>query len=90
MNHNDLNVLFTMACDAHNKVDFLNISFVKDQDGGLTSRLFRKETADNGLLHASSFHPELLKKSIPYNQFLHIGRNCTVLRSIFKRKQTAF
>lgn len=64
--HNNSNVFFTMAYDAH-QVDILDISIVKDQEWGLTSRLFWKETAGNSLLHIGSFHPEPLQKSIPYS-----------------------
>lgn len=31
----------------------------------------------NSLVHASSYHPDALKRGLPYSQFLHIRRICT-------------
>ncbi|WP_227643924.1 hypothetical protein, partial [Klebsiella pneumoniae] len=70
------NLFFTMNHDPY-KVDFLDISIMKDTSGRVACKLFRKETAGNTLLHANSFHLEPLKKSIPFSQFLRIKRNCT-------------
>lgn len=76
MNRNNLNLFFTVTYDYH-KVDFLEVSILKDENGTVTSKLFRKDTAGNMLLHANSFHPKSLKKSIPFSQFLRIKSNCT-------------
>lgn len=46
--------------------------------GELYSTLYRKPSAGNSLLHASSSHPEQLINSIPYSQLLRIKRNCTL------------
>lgn len=58
-------------------VNFLDVTIGKNNTGLLTSKLHRKETAGNSLLHATSFHPEALKRSIPYSQYLRVKRNCT-------------
>lgn len=65
-----------MKYDLH-KVDFLDISILKNTEGKITSKLFRKEAAGNTLLHADSFRPTALKKSIPFSQYLRIKCYCT-------------
>lgn len=76
MNQNNFNLFFTMTFDLQ-QVNFLDVTIFKDHTGGLSSRLYRKETAGNTLLHADSFHPDPLKKSIPFSQFLQLRRNCS-------------
>ncbi|XP_040188254.1 uncharacterized protein LOC120920313 [Rana temporaria] len=76
MNINSFNLFFTMSYN-DKEVSFLDIRIFKELDGALGTSLFRKETAGNTLLHAESFHPEVLKKSIPYSQFLRLRRNCS-------------
>lgn len=48
-------------------VNFLDISIFKEADGGIGSKLYRKKTARNQVLHANSFHPMPLKRSINYS-----------------------
>lgn len=60
MNKNNFNLFFTMAHDPK-EVHFLDICICKYSDGKISSKLFRKETAGNMLLHADSFYPEALK-----------------------------
>ena len=57
-------------------IDFLDIR-VEIVDKCLTTRLFRKPTAGNSLLHASSAHPAPLKNSIPYGELVRAKRNCS-------------
>lgn len=52
----------------------LHISIVGDR---LTTCTYRKLTAANTLLQASSHHPDHLVKGIPMGQFLQIHRNCS-------------
>lgn len=44
---------------------------------GLHSRLYRKETACNAILHAHSSHPTHQIDSIPYGEFVRVRRNCS-------------
>lgn len=61
----------------HHRINLLDVIIVKEAGGRLISKLYRKEITGNTLLHAHSFHPEPLKKSIPFSQFLCIKHNCT-------------
>lgn len=68
-----------------NRIEFLDVSIHKDDTGMITSSLYRKPTAGNGILHASSFHPKNLIRSIPFGQYLRVRWNCSD-ESTFKRE----
>lgn len=76
LNTNPFNLTFTMTFHEHT-ITFLDVTIHKQQDGSLTSSLYRKRTSGNSILHATSFHPQLLIRSIPYSQYLRVRRNCT-------------
>lgn len=50
-----------------------------DLSGIITNTLFRKPTAGNSILRADSAHPNALKRSIPFAQYLRIRRICRSL-----------
>ncbi|XP_040212985.1 uncharacterized protein LOC120943646 [Rana temporaria] len=79
LNVNERNLKFTFTASS-DQVTFLDLTILKDGDGRITSSLFRKETAGNTLLHATSAHPTNLLKSIPYAQYLRLRRNCTMTK----------
>ncbi|CAJ0968644.1 unnamed protein product [Ranitomeya imitator] len=58
-------------------VDFLDISIHKGLDGYLSTDVYRKVTATNTLLHATSSHHPQVFKSIPISQFLRMKRICS-------------
>lgn len=77
MNKNDFNLYFTMS---HHKqrIAFLDVEVYRGEGGTLLGKLYRKPTAGNAIMHATSLlHPKALIKSIPYRQYLRIRRNCT-------------
>lgn len=76
MNQNKFNLYFTMTFN-DTSITFLDLSIRKSMDGPPSSGLFRKETAGNTILHASSSHPKPLVLSIPYEQYLRLRRNCS-------------
>lgn len=53
MGQNSFNLSFTFNC-ATDKITFLDVTIFKDDQGNLSSGLFRKPTAGNTILHASS------------------------------------
>ncbi|XP_069591429.1 uncharacterized protein [Ranitomeya imitator] len=71
-----------------------NSAGITSTEGYLSTTVFRKSTATNSLLHASSLHPRSTTNSIPIGQFLRIKRICSedeqfeeqaeLLRSRFK------
>ncbi|XP_073460898.1 uncharacterized protein [Aquarana catesbeiana] len=76
INKNDFNLKFTMT-HSPKEITFLDVLVQRSPDGNLSSELYRKPTAGNSLLHASSFHPKPLLTSIPYSQYLRARRNCS-------------
>lgn len=76
LNKNEFNLTFTISYDSTG-VNFLNVVVKQKENNMLSSYLFRKPTAGNSILHASSFHPKPLMRSIPYSQYLRTRRNCS-------------
>ncbi|XP_073480204.1 uncharacterized protein [Aquarana catesbeiana] len=76
MNRNDFNLNFTMSFDKQ-CITFLDVEVCRGEEGSVISKLYRKSTASNAILHASSFHPKPLLNSIPYSQYLRAKRNCS-------------
>ncbi|KAJ1134315.1 hypothetical protein NDU88_000767, partial [Pleurodeles waltl] len=76
LNSNNLNVKFTYQYSAA-RIEFLDVElFICDDK--IHSRLFRKATACNSILHAESAHPRHQVASIPYGEFLRARRNCSI------------
>ncbi|KAJ1155753.1 hypothetical protein NDU88_008482 [Pleurodeles waltl] len=72
LNNNDLNIGLTYNISS-SSIEFLDI-LIKISEHSITTELFRKNTAGNSLLHASSGHPDSLKWSIPYGELLRAKR----------------
>ncbi|CAJ0927082.1 unnamed protein product [Ranitomeya imitator] len=62
---------------AGRNVEFLDLSIKIDEQGSLFTDLFRKPTATNSFLHATSAHPPATIRGIPVGQFLRAKRICT-------------
>lgn len=76
MNNNMCNLSFTMIYSS-SELHFLDVTIYKEKGGTLASFLYRKATAGNTILHASSAHPQPLIRFIPFSQYLRIRRNCS-------------
>lgn len=72
LNSNCYNLKFTYAW-----IYPFSIFFSIDPEAYIQSDLYRKLSAGNTLLHASSSHPSSLIRTIPYAQYLRLRRNCT-------------
>lgn len=66
-------------------IEFLDILITKDTGGYLQTDLFRKSTAVNSLLHASSSHPSATKKGIPVGQFYRTHRICSTNNAFLQK-----
>lgn len=75
LNTNQGNIRLTYNFDQR-KLSFLDLQITLE-NGQLSTCTFRKKTAANTLLQATSHHPQWLKNGIPVGQFLRIKRNCT-------------
>ena len=58
-------------------VEALDIRISIEENGEISTRLYRKPTEGSQFVHWSSDHPVHLKRSIPYSQLLRIKRNCS-------------
>ena len=67
---------FTMEHDT-NKIDFLDLTIFKGEDGKLETTIYRKPLSRNTLLKADSNHSKRLISNIPIGQFLRLRRNCS-------------
>ena len=59
------------------QVSFLDTLVIRTEDGHILFDLFSKPTDKHCYLHYTSNHPDKLKISGPYNQFLRLKRICT-------------
>ncbi|XP_071988310.1 uncharacterized protein [Engystomops pustulosus] len=75
LNTNTINVKLTPYI-SNTSVEFLDLKVLTNKEK-ITTSLFRKKTATNNILHYNSFHPQHLKKGIPYSQMLRLKRNCS-------------
>lgn len=73
---NHFNLKFTVNY-SQTDINFLDLNISIDGQGLVHSFLYRKPSAGNMILHASSSHPEPLVESIPYSQYLRLRRNCS-------------
>ncbi|XP_041420574.1 uncharacterized protein LOC121394246 isoform X2 [Xenopus laevis] len=72
LNSHNSTVRFTLHYDFE-KIDFLDVTVYK-QSGQLHTKIFRKPTDRNTLLHFNSSHPKHLLKSLPKSQMLRAVR----------------
>ncbi|KAL7382914.1 hypothetical protein ABVT39_001599 [Epinephelus coioides] len=75
MNTQHTHLKFTMSSDRL-KMNFLDV-LVLNNNGQLSTTLYRKPTDTNSLLHGHSYHPTSLKKGLPVSQFSRIHRLCS-------------
>ncbi|CAJ0941415.1 unnamed protein product [Ranitomeya imitator] len=75
LNTNELNIKLTYKVGR--ELEFLDILIQTAPSGNLTTEVFRKPTATNTLLHATSLHPRATIKGIPTGQFLRLKRICS-------------
>lgn len=68
-------------------MDFLDVLLSMDDDGFISSNLFRKSTATNILLHATSSQPKPLIHNLPVGQFLCLKIICSK-EEFFEQKST--
>ncbi|XP_068128946.1 uncharacterized protein [Hyperolius riggenbachi] len=75
----------------HSRTDvhFLDV-LVKSQDGVLQTSPYRKPTDRNTYLSARSYHPQRLKKGLPYGQFLRLRRISSDDSSFYKEAGTMY
>ena len=68
-------IKFTAKYSKH-KVNFLDTTVKKHQDGSLSTDVYQKPTDNPAYLHKKSAHDHKLKQSIPYSQALRLRRIC--------------
>ncbi|KAM4044953.1 uncharacterized protein ACNLHF_008801 [Anomaloglossus baeobatrachus] len=76
LNSNDRNIFLTHQI-GQRSIDFLDIRISIELGGAVSTTIFRKSTAVNSLLHATSGHPRSTVDAIPTGQFLRLRRLCS-------------
>jgi len=56
------------------KINFLDVTVLKDTKGYLSTDIYQKETDTHNYLQRNSAHPDHCMKSIPYSQFMRLKR----------------
>lgn len=82
LNINYFNLKFTYTFNAVD-IAFLDLSICIDENGYITTDLYRKPSSGNIILHAQSSHSASLIRSISYAQYLRIRRNCSSEEDFF-------
>ncbi|OCT91964.1 hypothetical protein XELAEV_18015021mg, partial [Xenopus laevis] len=77
-NSNTINLKVTSEID-RDTIHFLDIRIYQGPHNNLQTTVYRKKTATNSLLHASSQHPSNTIKGIPTGQYLRVRRLCNTL-----------
>lgn len=77
LQHNSYNLKFTYSY-SQEKIKFLGVEIFLNDVRTLCSTLYRKPSAGNTLLHATSSHPKQPIRSILYSQYLRLRCNCTL------------
>ncbi|CAJ0964054.1 unnamed protein product [Ranitomeya imitator] len=75
LNKNNQNIKLTYQFG--HKIEFLDLSITVQPNGRLSTTVYRKPTATNSLLHASSSHLKSTINGIPIGQFLRVKRICS-------------
>ncbi|XP_078535001.1 uncharacterized protein LOC144821639 [Lissotriton helveticus] len=91
LNNNEVGLKFTFNLSS-SEIEFLDTK-VYVRNNKLETTVHRKKTATNSILHGQSFHPESLKRSIPYGELLRMKRNCSEENEMerkFKETKTRF
>lgn len=74
LNNNDMNLKFTFVFST-NKVDFLDVTLTGDPTAGIVICPYRKVTATNSILMASSCHPSHVTRNLPVGELIRGKRN---------------
>ena len=70
-------IKFTMDYSSK-KVDFLDVTITKSENGKLETNLYSKPTDTHQFLHATSCHRASCKNGIPYSQAIRLKRICSL------------
>ena len=70
-------IKFTMDYSLR-KIDFLDVTVTKSDNGKLETNLYSKPTDTHQFLHATSCHQAACKNGIPYSQAIRLKRICSV------------
>ena len=73
LNNTHASIKFT-AEYSKSKIDFLDVTVIKDAKGYLSTDVYQKPTNTHNYLNRDSAHPEHCKKGIPHSQFLRLKR----------------
>ena len=65
------------------RINFLDTTIIRNNDGSLSTTLYRKPTDTFQYLHFKSYHPLHQKRSIPYSQFVRVRRICSLKKDFF-------
>lgn len=71
-----MNLQFTFEFRS-DSINFLDVTFTWDREFGIKVAPYRKPTASNATLLASSCHPPHVVRNVPIGELIHMKRNST-------------
>lgn len=81
-NNNPFNLSFK-DCSAASAIDFLDLTLIGDTESRVIhTQTYRKETAGNSILRATSCHPHHVFRLVPVGEMVRARRNCSTQESL--------
>ena len=84
------NIQFTYEQEVESLISFLDVRITHEQDGSLSTSVYRKPTHTNQYLHFSSHHPRAHKPSVVSTLLKRASRYCSTKEQADEERQKVY